>query len=92
MKKILQRQSENVRLQIMVVLVGVLLLIAKFVAYYLTNSNAILTDALESIINVVAGGFSLYSLVLSARPKDLNHPYGHGKIEFVAAKIGRAHV
>lgn len=87
MKKILQRQSENVRLQIMVVLVGVLLLIAKFVAYYLTNSNAILTDALESIINVVAGGFSLYSLVLSARPKDLNHPYGHGKIEFVAATL-----
>lgn len=87
MKKALQIQSENIRLQLLVVLVGVLLLIAKFVAYYLTNSNAILTDALESIINVVAGGFSLYSLILSARPKDLNHPYGHGKIEFVAATL-----
>lgn len=78
---------ENIRLQVSVVLVGVLLLIAKFVAFFLTNSNAILTDALESIINVVAGAFSLYSLVLSAQPKDLNHPYGHGKIEFVAATL-----
>jgi cation diffusion facilitator family transporter len=71
----------------MVVLVGVLLLVAKFVAFFLTNSNAILTDALESIINVVAGGFSLYSLILSARPRDVNHPYGHGKIEFIAATL-----
>ncbi|MFD2244853.1 cation diffusion facilitator family transporter [Pontibacter ruber] len=81
------RQREAIRLQIFVVLVGVLLLIAKFVAFFVTNSNAILTDALESIINVVAGLFSLYSLVLSSRPKDLNHPYGHGKIEFVAATL-----
>jgi cation diffusion facilitator family transporter len=87
MKNLLQKQSENVRLQLIVVLVGVLLMLAKFVAYYLTNSNAILTDALESIINVVAGTVSLYSLVLSARPKDLNHPYGHGKVEFVAATL-----
>lgn len=87
MKKLLRRQSENVRLQLLVLLVGIVLLLTKFLAFYLTNSNAILTDALESIINVVAGGFSLYSLILSARPKDLNHPYGHGKIEFVAATL-----
>lgn len=87
MRRILQRQSDNVRLQLLVVVVGVLLMLAKFVAYYLTNSNAILTDALESIINVVAGTVSLYSLILSARPRDLNHPYGHGKIEFVAATL-----
>lgn len=83
----LSQQSENIRMQLLVLAVGVLLLLTKFLAYYLTNSNAILTDALESIINVVAGGFSLYSLVLSARPKDHNHPYGHGKIEFVAATL-----
>ncbi|WP_237586879.1 cation diffusion facilitator family transporter [Pontibacter russatus] len=83
----LKNQSENIRLQLMVVAVGVLLLLAKFFAFFLTNSNAILTDALESIINVVAGGFSLYSLILSARPRDENHPYGHGKIEFIAATL-----
>ena len=78
---------ENIRLQLFVVSVGVFLLLVKFVAFFLTNSNSILTDALESIINVVAGAFSLYSLMLSAQPKDQNHPYGHGKIEFVAATL-----
>jgi cation diffusion facilitator family transporter len=57
----------------------------KFLAYFLTNSNAILSDALESIINVIASAFAFYSIQLSAQPKDRNHPYGHGKIEFVSA-------
>lgn len=57
----------------------------KFFAYYLTSSNAILSDALESIINVIASGFAFYSIYLSAQPKDRNHPYGHGKIEFFSA-------
>ncbi|MFT2011063.1 cation diffusion facilitator family transporter [Pontibacter sp. 13R65] len=79
--------SESIRFQMLVVTVGGVLLVTKFVAFFLTNSNAILTDALESIINVVAGLFSLYSLVISARPKDENHPYGHGKIEFIASSV-----
>lgn len=87
MLQFIKGQSENIRLQLIVVLVGVMLLLSKFVAYFATNSNAILTDALESIINVVAGAFSLYSLVLSALPRDENHPYGHGKIEFIAASL-----
>lgn len=65
--------------------VGVLLGGTKFVAFVLTGSNAILTDALESLVNLAAGGFALYSVVLSARPRDENHPYGHGKIEYFAA-------
>jgi cation diffusion facilitator family transporter len=55
---------------------------AKFAAYFLTHSVAILSDALESIINVVAGGFASYSIYLASQPKDENHPYGHGKVEF----------
>ena len=54
----------------------------KFAAYLLTNSAAILSDALESIINVVASGFALYSIYLSDQPPDTRHPYGHGKIEY----------
>jgi cation diffusion facilitator family transporter len=54
----------------------------KFVAYFLTDSTAILSDALESIINVVASGFALYSIYLSNQPPDTSHPYGHGKIEY----------
>lgn len=57
----------------------------KFIAFFITHSNAILSDALESIINVVAGAFAYYSLKVAARPKDLDHPYGHGKIEFISA-------
>ncbi|MCC9135349.1 cation diffusion facilitator family transporter [Pontibacter silvestris] len=85
--KFIKKQSEHIRLQMFVVLVGVVLLLVKFIAFGLTNSNAILTDALESIINVAAGAFSLYSLVVSSRPRDENHPYGHGKIEFIAATL-----
>lgn len=48
----------------------------------MTHSVAILSDAMESIINVVAGGFACYSIYLSGKPRDANHPYGHGKVEF----------
>ncbi len=72
-------------IQIIALLAGSLLLIAKFIAYQITHSNTILTDALESIINIVAGAFALYSLYIAAQPIDDNHPYGHGKVEFIAA-------
>ncbi len=62
-----------------------ILMAVKFFAYSITNSNAILTDALESIINVVAGLFALFSLSVALRPKDENHPYGHGKMEYLSA-------
>lgn len=64
---------------------SILLTGLKFFAFYLTSSNAILSDALESIINVIASGFAFYSIYLSSQPKDRNHPYGHGKVEFFSA-------
>lgn len=67
--------------------VSVLLMLAKFVAYFITNSNAILTDAAESIVNVLASGFAFYSIYLATLPKDENHPYGHGKVEFFSAFV-----
>jgi cation diffusion facilitator family transporter len=65
--------------------VSVVLLAAKYEAYLLTGSTAILSDALESIVNVVAAVFALGGLVFAGRPADRNHPYGHGKIEFFSA-------
>ncbi len=65
--------------------IAVLLLGVKFYAYWLTDSAAILSDALESIINVVAGAFALVSVIMAHKPPDENHPYGHGKIEFFSA-------
>jgi len=62
-------------------------MIGKFTAYFITSSNAILTDAAESIVNVLASSFAFYSIYLSAVPKDLNHPYGHGKIEFFSVFV-----
>lgn len=67
--------------------VSILLMLAKFVAYFLTNANAILTDAAESIVNVLASAFAFYSIYLSTLPKDENHPYGHGKVEFFSAFV-----
>lgn len=79
-------ELQNKRLKIIsaVLFIGVVVTILKFIAYFITRSNAIYTDALENIINVVAGAFAFYSIYLAARPKDINHPYGHGKIEFFA--------
>lgn len=79
--------EKNIQIQRIVVGVAIVLLIIKFVAYFLTHSVAILTDALESIVNVVAGILGLYSLVVSARPRDADHPYGHGKVEFISSGI-----
>ena len=64
---------------------SVALFIVKIIAYYLTHSLAILSDALESIVNVLAGVIGLYSLYVAAKPSDEDHPYGHGKAEFVSA-------
>ncbi len=70
-----------------VLLGGIGLMVVKFYAYFLTNSSAILTDAIESIVNVLAGLFALYSLYYAAKPKDEDHPYGHGKIEFFSSGV-----
>ena len=57
------------------------------IAWYLTNSVAILTDAMESTVNVIAALIGVYSLYVSAKPKDEDHPYGHGKVEFLSAAV-----
>lgn len=78
-------RKENLLIQKIVVAVAVLLFSIKIFAYFLTRSVSILTDALESIANVGAGFIGLYSLHIAAQPKDQNHPYGHGKAEFLSA-------
>ena len=77
----------NIRLQALVLGAGIVLMAAKFIAWHITHSNTVLSDALESIVNVVAGGLALFSLVLAAKPRDREHPYGHGKVEFISAAI-----
>lgn len=79
--------NQNIRIQQGIVALAIVLFGVKLTAYLLTHSVAILTDALESIVNIVAGFFGLYSLHLSAKPKDEDHPYGHGKIEFISSAV-----
>lgn len=79
--------NESFKFQRIIAIVGVILFLIKMYAWYKTGSVAILTDALESTINVIAGFIGLYSLYLSSLPKDSNHPYGHGKVEFLSASI-----
>lgn len=57
----------------------------KFLAYKITGSTAVLSDALESVVNVVAAAFALWAVKAAEAPPDENHPYGHGKFEFVTA-------
>lgn len=66
---------------------GVILFIGKIIAWKLTNSDAVFSDAMESIVNVISAFMGLYSLHLAAKPKDEDHPYGHGKVEFVTSGI-----
>jgi cation diffusion facilitator family transporter len=83
----LSENRKNLRLQRLIAGVSSVLLIAKFAAYYITDSVAVLTDALESIVNVIAGFIGLYSLYVAAKPRDMDHPYGHGKAEFISAAV-----
>lgn len=77
--------KQNYNVQKWICGLSVILFAVKIFAWYLTNSLSILTDALESIVNVIAGFIGLYSLYVAAKPKDMDHPYGHGKAEFVSA-------
>ena len=83
----MQSYKTAIGVQKWITLLGFMLLGIKFWAFFLTHSVAILTDALESIVNVTAGTITLLSLMVAAKPRDSSHPYGHGKAEFISAGI-----
>ncbi len=67
--------------------VGVLMFLSKSTAYLITGSAAIFSDAAESVVHVLATSMALYSIILSSKPPDDSHLYGHGNIEFFSAGI-----
>jgi cation diffusion facilitator family transporter len=83
----MQSAKQNFRVQLWITILSVVLFLTKIIAYQFTHSLAILTDALESIVNMIAGFIGLYSLYVAAKPRDIDHPYGHGKAEFVSAAV-----
>ena len=76
-----------IRIQRYIAFLSVVLFLGKMLAWYLTDSVMVLTDALESIVNVVAGFLGLFSIFIAAMPRDTNHPYGHGKAEFLSSAV-----
>lgn len=76
-----------IRIQRYIAIFSVVLFLGKLWAWYLTHSVTVLTDALESTVNVIAGFIGLYSIILAAKPRDIDHPYGHGKAEFISSAV-----
>ncbi|MER3479370.1 MAG: cation-efflux pump [Meiothermus sp.] len=68
-------------------LVGLVVFGLKWLAFGLTGSVALYSDALESIVNIVAAGAALIAVRVSKRPPDANHPYGHTKAEYFSAVL-----
>lgn len=79
--------KEKFAFQRNVAIIGIVLFAGKLIAWHLTNSDAVFSDAMESIVNIIAAFMGLYSLYLAAKPKDHDHPYGHGKVEFVTSGV-----
>lgn len=66
-------------------IIGFLMFVGKISAYLITDSAAILSDALESIVHIIAASLAFYSMMLSLKPPSKIQPYGYGKIEYFSA-------
>jgi len=75
------------RLSFWTILVGIAVLALKVLAWKLTGSVALLSDAMESIVNVAASLMVFYAIGLAAKPADESHPFGHFKAEYISAVI-----
>jgi len=75
------------RAALLSLIIGLLIFGVKIVAYLLTNSSAIFSDAAESVVHIMATVMALYSIILSAKPADESHLYGHGNVEYFSAGI-----
>lgn len=69
------------------IVVGLVVLALKLLAWWLTGSVALLSDALESTVNVATAFAALIAIRVAARPADAGHPYGHHKAEFFSAVL-----
>lgn len=70
---------------LLVFLFSIVVFAGKLIAFLVTKSDAVFSDALESIANILATGFALFGIYYASKPKDKTHPYGHGKIEYFAS-------
>lgn len=78
-------QKTRFRVALLSILAGLAILGLKYYAYLVSGSTALLSDAIESVVNVVAAVFALGAVIFADKPADREHPYGHGKIEHFSA-------
>ncbi len=78
-------QKRRVRIALLSIVAGAVIMGLKFLSYLLSGSVALKSDAIESVVNVVAAVFALGAVIFAGKPADRDHPYGHGKIEHFSA-------
>jgi cation diffusion facilitator family transporter len=78
-------QKARLRIAILSIVVGCLVLGMKYLAFHVSDSAALKSDAIENVVNVVAAVFALGAIIFGDKPADRDHPYGHGKIEHFSA-------
>ena len=81
----IREQRTRIRIALLSIGAGSLILGLKFIAFRVSGSTALMSDAYESVVNVVAAVFALGAIVFAGKPADREHPYGHGKIEHFSA-------
>ena len=77
--------NKSTRVAFCTLIISIIVLALKTKAYYATLSVAVLSDALETVVNVITATVALYAVKAAAEPADENHPYGHGKFEYFSA-------
>lgn len=85
--EMVNNSEAKIGVQRTIFLSGIILFIIKVGAFFLTNSVGILSDALESTVNIITGYLTLKALYFAAKPRDDDHPYGHGKVELITASV-----
>jgi cation diffusion facilitator family transporter len=80
-------QQQKSRAALFALLGGVLVLTLKLLGAWLTGSVGVLSDALESIVNVAAAAFTAWAVAYASRPPDESHPYGHEKAEYLSSTL-----
>ncbi len=78
---------EKKQVALLAIFCGIAIFGIKLVAYFISNSVALLSDALESIVNIAASGLMLFSVCVSERAPDSNHKYGHEKVEDLSSLV-----
>jgi cation diffusion facilitator family transporter len=79
--------SPKTRIILLSIAAALVTMAMKFAAYWITNSVGLLSDAAESIINLMASGVAFVALLIAALPPDETHTYGHEKIEYFSAGV-----